>query len=266
MNILVSLKKFITNKNTITVLGVIAILGLLFYGYNATIRENTQLVRVCYAAETIQPRTKITDDMLRCTTGTDEGIPKWYYRQIRDNIEINKANIIGKYTAINSVIPEGSFFYKDVIINEEDIPSNAFYLVPEGQRPYLLSVNMNTTYGNSIMPETVVDIYMKALNENGQVMVGKLLEKVKVLAVKDSLGNNVFENTTANRTPATLLFGVQENVYVLMKKAEYLKSYGVEFFPVPYGGSNPIVGETEVGREELVNFINSHTVTFSESE
>ena len=266
MNIMFSLKKFITNKNTITVLGVIAILGLLFYGYNTTIHQSTVMVRVCYAAETIQPMTKITDDMLKCSLGADEGIPQWYYRQIRNNIETNKSNIVGKYTAINSVIPAGSFIYKDMIIDEYDIPSNPFYLVPEGQKPYALPVTLNSTYGNSIMPDMIIDIYMKAIDEEGRVMVGTILEKVKVLAVKDSTGKNVFENTTANRTPSTLLFGVPEDIYVMLKKAEYLSSSGVEFFPVPYGGTSPIVGDLVVGRAELVSFINSHTVTFSENE
>ena len=105
---------------------------------------------------------------------------------------------------------------------------------------------------------------MKAVDENGQVMVGRFLEKVEVLAVKDSSGNHVFEDTTANRTPATITYGVPENIYILLKKAEYLKSYGVEIFPVPYGGTSPIEGNLTVGRQELVDFINSNTVNFSE--
>ena len=66
-----------------------------------------------------------------------------------------------------------------------------------------MSVTTANTYGNSIFPGNVIDVYMKATDENGQVMVGRFLEKVQVLAVKDSAGNHVFENTSANRTPAT---------------------------------------------------------------
>lgn len=256
-NILVSLKKFITNKNTITVLGVIAILGLLYYGYNKTIETQTKPIRIPVAKVTIQPRTKITDDMI-----TYVEMPASY---ISSNVKRSASTIIGMYSAINSVIPAGSAFYSDVLITEDQIPSNPFYQVPEGQKPYSMAVTTASTYGNSIMPGNVIDVYMKATDENGQVMVGKFLEKVKVLAVKDSAGNNVFEDTTANRTPSNLLFGVPEDVYILLKKAEYLKSYGVEIFPVPYGGSAPIEGDLTVGREELVNFINSNTVTFYES-
>lgn len=256
-NILVSLKKFITNKNTITVLGVIAILGLLYYGYNKTIETQTKPIKLCVASKTIQPRTAITDDLINCNVEVPKAfVSKSHYVQ-------SSSKIIGMYSAINTVIPEGSPFYSEYLITKEQIPDNPFYLVPDNQRPYNMAVTTASTYGNSIFPGNVIDVYMKATDENGQVMVGRLLEKVEVLAVRDSQGNNVFEDTTANRTPATLLFGVPEEVYILLKKTEYLKSYGVEIFPVPYGGTAP-EGNLTVGREELVDYINSNTVTFFE--
>lgn len=254
MNILVSIKKFFTNKNTITVLGVIAILVLLYFGYNKTIETQTKPIRIPVAKITIQPRTKITDDMI-----TYVDMPSSY---VTDNVK--RSGIIGLYSAVNTVIPAGSAFYKDVLVKQEQLPDNPFYQVPEGEKPYSLAVSTATTYGNSIFPGNVVDIYMKAIDENGQVMVGRLLSKNKVIAVKDSAGKDVFEDTTANRTPSTLLFGVPEDILVLLKKAEYLKSFGVELFPVPYGGTTTIPADLMVDREELVDFINSHTVTFFE--
>ena len=255
-SILVSLKRFITNKNTVTVLGVIAALGLLYYGYNKTIDSQVKPVRIPVAKQTIQPRTLITDDMI-----TYIEMPSSY---ISKNVKRASSAIIGMYTAVNTVIPAGSAFYSDVLITKEQLPDGAFYEVAEGERPYAMGVTTASTYGNSIFPGNIIDVYMKAVDENGQVMVGRFLEKVEVLAVKDSSGNHVFEDTTANRTPATITYGVPENVYILLKKAEYLRSYGVEIFPVPYGGTSPIEGNLTVGRQELVDFINSNTVNFSE--
>lgn len=256
-NLLISIKKFFKNKNTITVLGVIAIMGLLYYGYNKTIETQTKPVRVPVAKVTIQPRTKITDDMIKYIE-----MPEAY---VTKNAKRTGNSVIGMYSAINTVIPEGSLFYSDVLVTEDQLPFGAFYKVPEGQRPYALSVTTASTYGNSIFPGSVVDVFMKATDENGQIMVGRLISNAEVLAVKDSQGNSVFEDTTANRTPATLLFGVPENVYVLLKKAEYLRAYGVELFPVPYGGTSEIPNSIMVDREELVNFIESNTVTFFEN-
>ena len=257
-NILISIKKFITNKNVVTVLGVIAILGLLYWGYNTTIEKETKPVKVCVATQTIQPRTLITDDMVDCTVKVPEAYMK------KSNYAKTSREIIGKYTAVNAVIPQGSAFYNEYLINKEDLPDSAFVEVPEGQRPYALSVTTASTYGNSIFPGNVIDVYMKAVDENGQVMVGRLLQDVKILAVKDSSGNNVFEDTSANRTPSTLTFGVTEEIYILLKKAEYLKSLGVELFPAPRGGNVTTDNAIAVDREELVSYIESKSVTFSD--
>ena len=256
-NILVSLKRFITNKNTVTVIGVIVILALLYWGYNSTIETQVRPVRIPIANETIQPRTLITDDMVSYIE-----VPSV---SVNENVIRNSAAIVGKYTDVNTVVPSGSMFYSDVLIDEEDLPDSAFTAVKDGERPYNLSVTVASTYGNSIFPGNKIDVYMKATDENGLVMIGRLLAKVEVLAVKDSTGNNVFEDTSTTRTPSTLLFGVPEDVFILLKKTEYLRSYGVELFPVPYGGTSPVEGDLIVDRQELVDFIESNTVTFSDN-
>ncbi len=257
-SILVSFKKFITNKNIVTVLGVIVILGLLYWGYNSVIEAQVKPIQIPVATQTIQPKTLITDDMV-----TYINVPSV---AVNENVQRSKNSIIGMYTNVNTVIPAGSMFYQDVLITEEELPDSAFTAVKDGERPYALSVTTANTYGNSIFPGNKIDIFMKAVDESGQVMVGRLLAQVEVLAVKDSSGKNVFENTDTTRTPATLLFGVPEDVFILLKKSEYLKSYGVELFPVPYGGTIPIEGDLTVDREELVNFIESNTVTFTDSD
>ena len=257
-SILVSFKKFITNKNIVTVLGVIVILGLLYWGYNSVIEAQVKPIQIPVATQTIQPKTLITDDMV-----TYINVPSV---AVNENVQRSKNSIIGMYTNVNTVIPAGSMFYQDVLITEEELPDSAFTAVKDGERPYALSVTTANTYGNSIFFFFLIDIFMKAVDESGQVMVGRLLAQVEVLAVKDSSGKNVFENTDTTRTPATLLFGVPEDVFILLKKSEYLKSYGVELFPVPYGGTIPIEGDLTVDREELVNFIESNTVTFTDSD
>ncbi len=256
-NILISIKRFITNKNVVTVIGVIAILAILYFGYTTTINKKTAPIKIPVATQTIQPRTLITSDMVTYIT-----VPA---AQVSSNVLRSSNLVVGKYTAVNTVIPQGSMFYTDVLINKEELPDIAFIEVPDGQRPYALSVTTESTYGNSIFPGNIIDVYMKAVDDNGQVMVARFLKDVKILAVKDSSGNNVFENTEENRTPATLTFGVPEDMFILLKKAEYLKSLGVELFPAPRGGTVTVEGSIAVDREELVNYIESKTVTLSEN-
>ena len=247
-----TLKRFVKNKNTITIIGVIVIVGILYFAYTTQINNQVQPVKVPVATSTIQPRTLITEDMVKFID-----VPR---STISDNVVTVSKNIIGKYSNYNTVIPEGSMFYSNVLATADEMPDSAFVDVKEGDIPYQFSVNMETTYGNSIFPGNKIDIYMKAENEQGQVMVGKLLENVEVLAVKDSEGNHVFENSVDNRTPSYLIFGVSDEIHLLLRKAEYLYSYSVELFPVPHGGSAPSEGDTKVSTQYLKDFINANTV------
>ena len=133
-NIMVSLKKFITNKNTVTVIGVIVILGLLYWGYNSTIESQVQPVSVPVATQTIQPRTLITDDLVSYIE-----VPSI---SVSDNVITNSNLVIGKYTDVNTVVPQGSMFYNNVLIEEEDLPDSAFAAVKDGERPYSLEVTL----------------------------------------------------------------------------------------------------------------------------
>lgn len=254
-NILIGLKKFFKNKNVVTLLGLIVIIGLLYWGYTSTINKAVSPQRIPVAKYAIQPRTEITKDMI-----TYIEVPNI---AVATNVKRSSSAIIGMYTDVNSVIPAGSMFYGDVLVNKSDLPDSAFTAVKDGEIPYALGVNVASTYGNSIFPGNVVDIYMKAVDESGQIMVGKFLAKVEILAVKDSSGNNVFEDTSTSRTPSNLLFGTPENIYILLKKAEYLKSKGVELFPVPYGGTVQIPADLTVGRKELVDYIEANTINFT---
>jgi len=257
-NLLIGLKRFITNKNTVTVIAVIVILGLLYWGYTSQINSSVSPVSVPVAKSTIQPRTEVTSDMI-----TRIKVPKI---AVSDNVITNTTQIIGKYTNLNSTVPQGSMFYKNVLVDKSVLPDSVFTEVKDGEIPYQFSVNMESTYGNSIYPGNVIDIYMKAVDDNGQLMVGRLLENVEVLAVKDSSGRNVFENATETRTPSYLIFGVPERLHILLRKAVYLKNSGVELFPVPHGGVVPVTGDLQVDITELQNYIESRTVNLLTEE
>lgn len=252
-NIMVSLKRFLKNKNTVTIIGILVVLGILYFTYTSTINDAVTPISVPVAATDIQPRTLITDDMV-----TTMNVPAV---AIKENVIRVKNNIVGKYSNYNTLIPEGSMFFTSTVIKEEELPNYAVIKVEEGEIPYYFPVNMTTTYGNSIMPNSYIDIYMKAENEAGVVMVGKLIENIKILAVKDSSGKNVFENTSESRTPASLIFGVEPKINILLKKAEYIDQFSVELFPVPHGGTiEKQEGEVSVTSATLQTFIEAHTV------
>lgn len=247
------LKRFFMNKNTVTILGVIVVVGLLYFAYTSTIEKQIMPQRIPVAVKDIQPRTLITEAMIKYID-----VPK---AAVTSQVITSSRLIIGKYSNYNTVIPKGSMFFSSTLVDAEDMPDSSFVDIKDGFIPYQFSVNMETTYGNSIFPGNKVDIYMKAVDDQGKVMVGKLLENVEVLAVKDSSGRHVFENTEEHRSPAYFIFGVSEEIHLLLRKAEYLYSYSVELFPVPHGGTVTSTGETKVSTQYLKDFINANTVT-----
>jgi len=252
MNILTSIKRFLKNKNTVTILGVIAVVAIIFFGYNNQLKTQTNPISVPVAKATIQPRTLITSDMITYISIPRVGVP--------DNVVRASGLIVGKYSNYNTVIPEGSMFYTDVLVEKEDLPNSAFTEVAEGDVVYNLKVTTASTYGNSMFPGDKIDIYLKAVDDSGQIMVGKLIENVEIVAVKDASGRNVFEDSSEARVPAYLIFGVSPEIHILLRKAEYMTKYSTVTIPVPHGGAVPIVGDTQVSSTYLKEFINSKTV------
>ena len=227
-DIVIKLQRVLKNKNTVTILGVVLAIGVLYWGYNTQISNAVNPVRnIPVASETIQPRTKITKEMIEYVDVAPV--------VLSDNVIRTSDGVIGKYSNYNTVIPQGSMFYTNTLVNEEELPDSAFTQVDKGQVVYNFPVTMDTTYGNSIFPGNRIDIYMKAKNDADQIMVGKLVENVKVLAVKDSSGKHVFENSDEDRTPSTIIFGVDPEINILLRKASYMSDFEVELFPVPHG-------------------------------
>lgn len=253
-NFIIAAKRFLQNKNTVTIIGVLIIILVLFFGYRYQINKNVSPVSVPVAAVEIQPKTQITSDMIEFIDVAPVVL------RVGDVIT-DRNQIINKYSGYNTVIPKGSMFYRGTVVEQSALPDSAFVKLEKGEVPYNFPVTMDTTYGNSIYPDNYIDIYMKAVNENGTLMVGKLIENVKVLAVKDSQGRHVFENSTEARTPSTLIFGLQPELNILLRKASYMSSYSTVLFPVPHGVVvEAEEGETVVSSQTLKDFINANTV------
>lgn len=254
-NLKASMKKFLGNKNTVTILGVILCLVILYIGYNYRINSKVELVSVPYAKQTIQPRTYITDDMI----GT-MNVPKSF---LVGNYYTTTKSIIGKYSNYNTMIAKGSLFYTDLVVDEKDLPDSAFSNVPEGYTVIIYPVNIYSTYANSMAPGSYINIYYKSLNDDGEVMFGKFISNIEVLDVKDSSGRHVFENSEEARTPAYMLFAVPEETHLLLRKALYLKNYDVELLLIPNTATLTEDQKVTVSSLQIEEFINSKTAFVS---
>ena len=246
-----TLKRFLSNKNTVTLLAIIVCVILVYAVYSWRLKSAVQTTTVCVASQTIPARTIITEDMLSTT--------KVLSTQITGNVIQDCGQVKGKYSSYAAEIPQNSLFYKEAIMTAEDMPDSAFDSIPDGETIYNLSVSQDSTYGNSIFPDDYIDLYLRTTSEDGKLLYGKFIQSIKVLGVKDSSGRNVFETTVETRTPARLLFAVPEDLYLLLKKAEYL---GLQIVIVPRNNNYTAkAGETLVSSDYLKKLVLDQTAT-----
>lgn len=258
-NFIIGLKRFFTNKNVVTIILVLVILGILYYGYSKSIKDQTNPVNVPVASQTIYERTKITDDYLEYKTVANS--------MLDENAITSYGLIEGKYTKVGVTIPKGSVFYNEWLIDGEELSGNWIESLDYegGELGYYMSVDVESTLGNSVLPNTFIDIYMKTTDENGTVMFGKLLKNIKVLVVHDGSGKNVFGSGEEVGTPAKLGFGVVQDEYNLLHKIEYLD---VELIIQPRGSSLPKDKCTDncvvVASSTLRDYVDAQTITVDE--
>lgn len=254
-NFLIGLKRFFTNKNVVTIILVLVILVVLYFGYSGSIKKQTNPVNMPTAATTIVPKTKITSEHIA-------------YKQIAssmidENAIRNISLILNKYTNINVTIPKGSLFYQEWLVDEDKLPGNWIEQLDHkaGELGYYMSVNVESTLGNNVLPDTYIDIYMRATDENGTIMFGKLMKNVKVLVVHDGSGNNIFDDTQSIGSPSKIGFAVSQDYYMLLKKAEFLN---INLVLAPRGATVPTKDEIIVTSQTLRDYIDAKATTIEE--
>ncbi len=256
-----SLKRFLGNKNTVTIIGVLVGVVVLYFGYQWRVNQAVSPQSVPYAKQEITSRTKITEEMV----GSIE-IPKSMVSS-SDNLITASSEVINKYVTFGAIIPANSLFYREMLVDQDKMPDSAFADIPDGYTIYSLSVDLHSTYGNSIYPDNYIDLYIKAMEDDNKIIFGKFIESIKVLAVKDAQGQHVFETATESRQPAELLFAVPNNMYSLLMKAGYVTTGNIEIIPVPRNASfsaNP--GDTQVSSDYIQEFILNQSVALPEED
>ena len=250
-NLSKSIKRILGNKNTVTVIGVLLCILVLYIGYNMRINEKTKLVEVYYAKETIQPKTKITEEMIGTIELPAAFLTGEYYKNYND--------IEGRYSNYNSVIPKGSLFYTELVVKKDELPDSILYDLEENSTISYIKTDVERSYGNIIMPNNYVDIYVKMLNNDNNVVYGKYMENLKVLSVKTNDGLNVFENTETKRLPSYIYFAMPEAEYLTFSMLKYLQeereeSY-IEIVIVPSGTNYEETPSVEVTGKYITDYI-----------
>ncbi len=248
-NIKEFIKKTVANKNTVTILLVLAGIVVLWAFYTMRVKEATTPIRVPYAKEEIKATEEITEDKIGYVEVNNKLL------KTADIIQSQGA-LIGYYVTTGTSIPKGGLFYKSQIVTKAELPNSVFDNIPDKHTIYSMSVNNHTTFGNSIYPGDKIDLYLKATDDNGKIMFGNFIESITVLGVRDASGKDVF-GSTETRSPAELLFAVPNDMYKLLMYAGYIS--GITLVPVPRNKAYTEKNASTVTVEYLKNFILAKT-------
>ncbi len=256
-----NLKRFIGNKNTVTVLGLIACIAVLIVGYNIRVSAAISPKSVPYAKQAIPSRTAITADMIGTIKISGD------YVNSTTTLVANSSDVVGKYVSYKTSIPAGSLFYKSQLMDADEMPDYAFSNIQDGYTIYSLDVSQKTTAYNSIRAGDYIDIYMSTTTKdetgsNSLVVFGCLVKSIRVLAVKDSKGNNITKSGSANGKPYELLFAVEDDLYKLLKAVDFMDD-DITLEPLIRNANyTASAGSTEVSSEYLRSIIEERLESF----
>lgn len=238
------------NRNTVTILAVIAGVIVLWMVYSYTLSSAIDPIKVPVATTDLIAGHKITTE--------DFEMVEINSAVVKNASVITRTSLlVGYYVDNGTSIKQGAMFYTDQVVSASELTSRDLEIIPENYREYWLNVDNTTTYANSIYPGDKIDLWLKA-RIDGAYVYEEFIVNIEVINVKDADGNNVFD-VSSGREPEWLSFAVPDEMYEYLKKIEYLS--GTELFPVPKNSLQADSdAETDYANEQLKAYIDSLSV------
>ena len=246
--------KILKNKSIVSLVAIALCLVILLVDYRYRVSNAINAITIPVAATRIEGRTKITDDLIKTVKVAESLISKDVIRNKNDLL--NGGNSVDKYVNYNTFIPEGGLFFKSAVVEKKDMPDSAWADIQDGYTVVYLKVTETTSFGNSIFPGDKIDLYYQYTG-SGDKFVGKLIEGITVLAVKDSTGRHIFKKSADQRTASALIFQVPEELHLLYRKAQHIT--GGVIIPIPRNSSYQPPATT-IYSEYIKDFINSQAM------
>lgn len=250
MNVMEKIKKLLLNRNTVTILGVLAGVIALWFAYSITLDKAVKPTKVPVAVKDIPAGSIITKDDIEYVDINRDVLKK-------ASIITSSSQLINYYVNNNTSVTKGSMFYTSQVVKKDELIDRDLEIIPENYKIYWLSVDNTTTYANSIYPGDKIDLWLLTKVENNYVYE-PFITNIEVLSVKDSKGQNVFD-VNSGRTPAVLAFAVPNDIFVYLSKVGFLS--GMSLYPVPINKKNADKdATTEISNKELQTLIDSKSI------
>ena len=244
-----SIRKIFLNRNTVTILAVIAGVIVLWFFYNMTLNNAINPIRVPVATREILATELITAEDIEYVE-----VNKSFLNNA-NNILTSSSQIINYYVNNGTSIPQGAMFYKNQVTTREEVSKTDFDNIPDGYTIYWLNVDNKSTYANSIYPGDKIDLWITGSDPQTKTIIyDEFINSIDVLEVKDSDGLNVFDDAE-NRTPAWLSFAVTDEMNTYLR---VLDRSNFEIIPVPRNKMYTVAGkEVSYSNDNLTKLVES---------
>ena len=152
------------------------------------------------AKRDIPPRSEIqTEDL------TMIQVPEKYIQSYTWN---EKADIVGKYTSIQGMIPKGSLFYKDMLYNEKEVRDLAITKLQEGMTIFTLETNVSSL--GSIEEGMYADVHVSISQKKDIPITGILIRHAEVISIKDHKGLSL-KDEQSSKVPYFIELGINQS-------------------------------------------------------
>ena len=152
------------------------------------------------AKRDIPPRSEIqTEDL------TMIQVPEKYMQSYTWN---EKADIVGKYTSIQGMIPKCSLFYKDMLYNEKEVRDLAITKLQEGMTIFTLETNVSAL--GSIEEGMYADIHVSISQKKDIPITGILIRHAEVISIKDHKGLSL-KDEQSSKVPYFIELGINQS-------------------------------------------------------
>ena len=219
--------------------GSLLMLLLVILSYQVFSTKKVEVLEVLVAKETIYPRTKITEYNTKVVK-----VPKIY---ITGNALTDKKMVLGHYTNVYSVIPEGSLFYQEILEKPENLSDYPGLLLLKGQVSYALMSDVAKSAGNSLVAGQKVDLYASISQKEQAQVTDCLIKGIRITAIKDRNGVDITKEESSG-IPYVILLAVNESYVKYLKAADKLGNIELYAVNANYGDMT----ESQLNENSLV--------------
>ena len=164
---------------------------VLLYGvFTIYIDYNLDYINILVSNTTIQPKTKLNENMFYSIKVPNNVI---YNNYVKDYNEINNM-----YSSINQIINKDELIHNNFIDNNDVLNKNSFLSLNKGQTLYSIPIDVLDTFGNSIELYQNIDLYGEIEINNKDVVIDLLISNVRVIDIKDHSGLDINDIESTN--------------------------------------------------------------------